>query len=94
MEAVNLQIQDINFDYLSINIWRGKGGKHRRVTLAPELIEQLQSQIAKVNLFYQQYLQRADFQGVYLPHALAGKYLNAAKELKWQYLFPSSQLSF
>ena len=24
MEAVNLQIQDINFDYLSINIWRGK----------------------------------------------------------------------
>ena len=44
MEAVNLRIQDINFDYLSINIWRGKGGKHRSFTLAPELI-------AKVNLF-------------------------------------------
>lgn len=94
MEAVNLRIQDINFDYLSINIWRGKGGKHRSVTLAPELIEQLQDQIAKVNLFYQQDMQRVDFQGVYLPHALAGKYPNAAKELKWQYLFPSSRLSF
>ncbi|WP_332870219.1 tyrosine-type recombinase/integrase [Psychromonas sp. MB-3u-54] len=43
MEAVNLRIQDINFDYLSINIWQGKGGKHRSVTLAPELIESLQN---------------------------------------------------
>ena len=94
MEAVNLRIQDINFDYLSINIWQGKGGKHRSVTLAPEIIKQLQDQIAKVNLFYQQDMQRVDFEGVYLPHALAGKYPNAAKELKWQYLFPSSRLSF
>lgn len=94
MEAVNLRIQDINFDYLSINIWQGKGGKHRSVTLAPELIKPLQDQIAKVNLYYQQDMQRADYQGVYLPHALAGKYPNAAKELKWHYLFPSSQLSF
>jgi len=89
-----LKIQDINFDYLSINIWQGKGGKHRSVTLAPEIIKQLQDQIAKVNLFYQQDMQRVDFEGVYLPHALAGKYPNAAKELKWQYLFPSSRLSF
>ena len=29
MEAVNLRIQDINFDFLSMNIWRGKGGKLR-----------------------------------------------------------------
>ena len=94
MEAVNLRIQDINFDYLSINIWQGKGGKHRSVTLAPELIESLQNQIAKVNLYYQQDMQRTDYQGVYLPHALAGKYPNAAKELKCHYLFPSTQLSF
>lgn len=94
MEAVNLRIQDINFDYLSINIWQGKGGKHRSVTLAPELIKPLQNQIAKVNLYYQQDMQRTDYQGVYLPHALAGKYPNAAKELKWHYLFPSTQLSF
>ena len=93
MEAVNLRIQNINFDYLSINIWLGKGGKHRSVTLAPELIGQLQDQIAKVNLFYQQDMQRVDFQGVYLPHALAGKYPNAAKEFKWHYLFPSVRLS-
>jgi len=38
MGAVNLRIQNINFDYLSINIWRVKGGKYHNVTLAPDLI--------------------------------------------------------
>ena len=93
MEAVKLRIQDIDFDYLSINIWHAKGGKHRRVTLAPELKGVLQDQIAKVHLHYQEDIQRADYKGVYLPYALAGKYPNAAKEFKWHYLFPSSLLS-
>jgi site-specific recombinase XerD len=30
---------------------------------------------------------------VYLPYALAQKFPNAARELAWQYLFPSSMLS-
>ena len=33
MEAVGLRIQDIDFDYLSLKIWHGKGNKHRRVTM-------------------------------------------------------------
>lgn len=93
MEAVRLRIQDIDFDYLSINIWHAKGGKHRRVTLAPELKEFLQKQIMKANFYYQEDMQRGDYNGVFLPHALAGKYPNAAKEFKWHYLFPSTQLS-
>ena len=31
--------------------------------------------------------------GVYLPDALAEKYPNAATEWRWQYVFPSTQLS-
>ena len=93
MEVVRLRVQDIDFDYLSINIWNAKGGKHRRVTLAPELRRALQDQIAKVHLYYQQDILRNDYKGVYLPYALAGKYPNAAKEFKWHYLFPSIQLS-
>jgi len=38
-------------------------------------------------------MRRNDYKGVYLPHALAGKYPNAPKEFNWHYLFPSSQLS-
>ena len=94
MEAVKLRIQDIDLDCLSINIWHAKGGKHRRVTLAPELKSRLQEQIMKANFYYQEDIKRSDYKGVYLPHALAGKYPNAAKEFKWHYLFPSIQLSY
>ncbi len=38
MEAVQLRVQDIDFDYKCIRVWNGKGKKHRVVTLAPELI--------------------------------------------------------
>ena len=93
MEAVRLRIQDIDFDYLSINIWQAKGGKNRRVTLAPELKNLLQTQIEKAFFYYQEDMRRNDYKGVYLPHALAGKYPNAPKEFNWHYLFPSSQLS-
>lgn len=93
METVRLRVQDIDFDYLSVMIWHGKGGKHRRVTLAKELVSPLKQQITAVNLFYQQDLRNAYYQGVYLPNALTRKYPCAAKEFGWQYLFPSSRLS-
>jgi len=37
MECIRLRVQDIDFDFKSIRIWNGKGGKHRVVTLADEL---------------------------------------------------------
>lgn len=93
MEAIRLRVNAIDFDYLSLMVWHGKGGKHRRVTLAPELIEPLRRQISLVEAFYQQDMQTSGFTGVWLPFALARKYPAAPKELAWQYLFPSARLS-
>lgn len=93
MEAVRLRVAAIDFDYLSIMVWHGKGGKHRRVTLAPELVPALKRQISLAEAYYQQDLETADYAGVWLPFALARKYPNAPKELGWQYLFPSNKLS-
>jgi integron integrase len=93
MEAVRLRVKDIDFDYLSVMVWQGKGNKNRRVTLAPELVPALQAQIKKVDEFYQADLQQPDYAGVWLPFALARKYPAAPKSLAWQYLFPSYQLS-
>lgn len=93
MEAVRLRVSAIDFDYLSLMVWHGKGGKHRRVTLAPELIEPLRRQISLVDAFYHQDMQTTGFAGVWLPFALARKYPAAPKELGWQYLFPSARLS-
>lgn len=93
MEAVRLRVNAIDFDYLSLMVWHGKGGKHRRVTLAAELIEPLRRQIDLVEAYYQRDMQTTDFAGVWLPFALARKYPAAPKELGWQYLFPSARLS-
>ncbi len=43
MEVTRLRIQDINFDYLSVNIWNGKGGKHRGVTAGKRISSGLKS---------------------------------------------------
>lgn len=93
MEAMRLRVQDIDRHYLSLMIWNGKGGKHRRVTLASELLPALQQQIAQVRYYYQTDLQRSDYAGVWLPDALARKYPAAPHELGWHYLFPARQLS-
>jgi len=93
MEAVRLRVQDLDFDYLSIQIWNAKGGKHRRVTLAKELVAPLKNQIAKAQLYYQQDMLNEQYQGVWLPYALARKYPNAPKEFNWHFVFPSIQLS-
>jgi len=43
-----LRVQDVDFHYLCICVWNGKGGKHRRVTLASELLPALREQQAYV----------------------------------------------
>lgn len=92
MECLRLRVQDIDFGYGIISVRSGKGGKDRRVPLPQTLSHLLQQQIISVNSVHEQDL--ADgFGEVYLPNALSRKYPNAAVELKWQYLFPSSRLS-
>ncbi|WP_133406546.1 integron integrase [Parashewanella tropica] len=93
MEAVRLRIKDIDFDYHSLLIWNGKGGRHRRVTLAPELVKPLKQQIELAKSFYDIDIELENYQGVWLPYALAQKYPNAAASFKWHYLFPSSRTS-
>ena len=93
MEVLRLRIHDIDFDYLSLQIWNAKGGKHRRVSLAKELVRPLKSQIEMTKLYFKQDMNNHNYKGVYLPHALAIKYPNAPYEVGWHYLFPSSNLS-
>ena len=93
MECVRLRVQDIDFAFKSIRVWNGKGGKHRVVTLADELIPSLHQQIALVKQYLDADLQNPKYSGVYLPYRLRMKYKNANRSLLWQYLFASRQLS-
>ena len=93
MEAVQLRVQDIDFDYKCIRVWNGKGKKHRVVTLAPQLIPLIRNQIAQVNEYLQLDSNNEQYAGVWMPNALERKYPSANKTLAWQYLFPSYKLS-
>jgi integron integrase len=91
-ELIRLRVKDIDFGMNQIIIVDGKGGKDRITLLPKVLIKQLENQIVAVSALHGQDLQDG-FGEVYLPNALNRKFINAAKELKWQYLFPASKIS-
>lgn len=92
MECVRLRVQDIDFGYQQILIRNTKGKKDRIVPLPKILNEPLQTQLRHAKDLHQTDLKNG-FGEVYLPDALARKYPSAAKEFKWQYIFPSSRVS-
>ncbi|XOV87350.1 MAG: integron integrase [Pseudomonadota bacterium] len=92
MEALKLRVKDINFAYQCIHIHDAKGAKDRVVTLPTSLQEPLRLQLERARQVHHADLARG-YGEVYLPYALARKYLNAGREWPWQYVFPSSRLS-
>ena len=92
LECVRLRVQDVDFGRREILVRNGKGGKDRRVPLPQRLHERLREQVDRVGLQHQADL-LAGRGEVYLPHALSRKYPNAARELGWQYVFPSPRHS-
>ena len=93
METVRLRYSDIDTDRLTVRVRDGKGRKSRFTTLAPDLITRVKQQFKIVEILHQQDL-IGDWDGVYLPNALARKYKSAPFELGWQYLFPADNCSF
>ncbi len=84
MECVRLRIKDVDFGYAQVVV---------RVTMLPvNLASALERQANKVRAQFEEGLAEG-VAGVHLPHALAQKYPNAAREWGWQWMFPSSRLS-
>ena len=92
MEVIRLRVQDIDVGYQQIVIRNAKGNKDRLVPLPQCYQAQLLDQIELVSIQHKLDLQNNHGE-VYLPDALNRKFPNAAKELRWQYLFPASRIS-
>lgn len=92
MEVIRLRVQDIDLGYQHIVIRNAKGNKDRLVPLPECYQQQLLTQIDFVSNQHAFDLEQSHGE-VYLPDALSRKYPNAAKELRWQYLFPASRVS-
>jgi len=91
-ECLDLRILDIDIQRREITIRRGKGNKDRRTVLPDFVIPGLRTAIEKTNSYFE-IDQRNGIDHVYLPDALARKYPNAGKELKWQFVFASHKTS-
>lgn len=92
LEACRLRVKDVDFAQKQLLVRDGKGQKDRVTMLPASLAPLLQAHLVKVKALHQQDL--ADGYGaVHLPHALARKYLSAAQEWPWQYVFPAARLA-
>lgn len=90
MECVRLRVKDIDFNYKTITVRSGKGGKDRVTLLPTQVVDDLKFQLQKAKEIHSADLQ-SGFGAVYLPFALDKKYPNANREWGWQYVFPANK---
>lgn len=90
LEALRLRVKDVDFAARLLIVREGKGAKDRRTMLPDTLQQPLRAQVEFVRRIHKNDL--AEGHGdVWLPDALARKYVNAGREPGWQYLFPASR---
>jgi integron integrase len=88
-EALRLRVKDIDFINQSIFVFRGKGGKDRYTLLPQSLAESIKNQMVIAKKCHDKDMCEG-FGMASLPPSLIRKYGNAAKQMSWQFLFPSS----
>ena len=91
-ELLSLRVKDIDFSSNNIFVRGGKGNKDRTTMLPQELVPSLKDQMVTVEQLHRSDV-RDGFGEVYLPDALQRKYPSAAREIGWQYLFPSNTIA-
>lgn len=88
-ECCTLRVQDIDLEAATIRVHQGKGDRSRLTVLPQLIIPSLRRHLAWRAALHDQDL--AEGAGlVELPGRLAHKCRNAPRELRWQYLFPST----
>jgi integron integrase len=92
MECIRLRVKDVDLSRNMLLVRDGKGGKDRVTVLPTTLRPALERQLQDTALLHARDL-ALGLGRVHLPHALARKYPNAARELAWQYVFPATRIS-
>jgi integron integrase len=92
-EVLRLRVKDIDFEYNNIYIFDSKSTKDRIVPLPLKIKTLLQEQILRVETIHKKDLYDG-YGSVYMPHNLSKKFKSCSKDIKWQYMFPASLISF
>ncbi|MDY0362660.1 MAG: integron integrase [Desulforegulaceae bacterium] len=92
-ECIKLRVNDLNFDAMILTIYNETRKKKRIIPMPKNLKRELENHFRYIVEKHEQDL-AADYAGVFLPSAIERKYPGAAKELVWQWVFPSKELTF
>jgi len=92
-ELMRLRVQDLDLKRNQVVVRCGKGGKDRVAPLSEKLVANIEAHLLLVRTLFEEDLQKPELAGVYLPEALARKHTNAGKDWRWQWLWPSRELS-
>ena len=91
LECMSLRVQDVDFSARQILVRGGKGNKDRRTVLPESVTHGRAAHLRRVRQLYERDLRRGAA-GVLLPDALALKYPNAARDWRWQWVFPATRV--
>jgi integron integrase len=91
-ECLKLRVKDVDFEYRQILVRDGKGAKDRVTMLPAALLEPLKSHLAEVRRLHDRDVAEGCGE-VELPHALARKYPQVARDWSWKFVFPSFKRS-
>jgi integron integrase len=92
MECIRLRVHDLDFERRLIYVRAAKGGKDRTTIFPKSIQEEMRNHLQRVKRLHDEDLSQG-CGAVYLPEALARKYPNAAREFRWQYVFPAKKRS-
>lgn len=90
LECLRLRVKDIDFASAQITVREGKGLRERITLLPNRLKRPLREHLARVKEIHRGDLARGAG-AVYLPFALKRKYPKAARDWRWQYVFPAAK---
>lgn len=92
MECVRLRVKDVDFEQSHIYVRDGKGQKDRITILPDRFKDLLRDQMEAVRVMHRDDLSRG-YGDVYVWPSLERKLKGAARDVIWQYVFPSGNLS-
>jgi integron integrase len=88
LEGLRLRMLDLDFARSELTVRSGKGSKDRRTLLPRSLHDALRTQLSDARRTHERDLE-AGYGAVWLPDALARKYVKAPRDWRWQYIFPA-----
>ena len=92
LEALRLRVKDVDFDRGELTVRAGKGDKDRRTMLPEAAADGLRRQIDVARSLHEEDAARG-FGTVELPSAFARNCPGAARDVRWRYVFPATQIS-